>query len=89
MTKEEIVAVVAAHAGIPKTESGAIIDAFLDTITDALELGEEVRLGGFGVFEVQCRNARTGRNIKNNTPVYIPARKRPAFKPGKQLLKRF
>lgn len=89
MTKEDIVAVVAAHVGIPKAESESVIDAFLDTVSDALEIGEDVKLGGFGTFEIQSRSARTGRNMHTNTPVHIPARKRPAFKPGKQLLDRF
>ena len=89
MTKEEIVAVVAAQSGISKVQSEAVIDAFLDTISDALELGEEVRLGGFGSFCAKRMAPRVGLNPHTKEKVPIPERIRPVFKPGKQLLKRF
>ena len=63
----------------------AAVTAALDVISAALAEGDEVRLVGFGTFEVKKRAARTGRNPKTKEPVEIPASKVPAFKPGKAL----
>ena len=48
-------------------------------------MGDEVRLVGFGTFEVRTRGARTGRNPRNNEEINIPESKAPAFKAGKAL----
>lgn len=89
MTKENIISIVAAEAGVTKRLSGEVIESFLNTVTRALESGEDVKLAGFGTFEIKCRSARTGRNMHTGEQVPIPARKRPAFTPSEQLLKRF
>ena len=49
--------------------------------------GEKVQIIGFGTFEPRERAPRTGRNPKTNTPVPIPAKRVPFFKPGKPLKK--
>jgi DNA-binding protein HU-beta len=74
-------------AGLAK-ESGfttGAIDTLLDTITKGLKKDGEVKLVGFGVFKVQKRKARTGRNPKTGEAVKIPARKVVKFVPGKEL----
>ena len=60
MTKEEFVALVADKGGLSKTEAGRAVDAFCDSVSDALGRGEQVRLPGFGNFEVQQRGERAG-----------------------------
>ena len=57
----------------------------LDPRTAALAEGDEVRLVGFGTFEVKKREARIGRNPATKEEIQIPATKVPAFKPGKAL----
>ena len=76
---------VAEKAVLSKKDSEAAVTAALDVISAALAEGDEVRLVGFGTFEVKKRAARTGRNPKTKEPVEIPASKVPAFKPGKAL----
>lgn len=85
MNKAELIAAVAEKAGLSKKDSEAAVTAALDVISAALAEGDEVRLVGFGTFEVKKRAARTGRNPKTKEPVEIPASKVPAFKPGKAL----
>ena len=85
MNKSELINAVAEKAALSKKDSESAVNAALDAITAALAEGDEIRLVGFGTFEVKKRAARTGRNPKTKEPVEIPASKVPAFKPGKAL----
>jgi DNA-binding protein HU-beta len=58
VTKDELVSRVAEKSGLPRNEAEAAVDAFLASVTDALESGEEVEFPGFGKFSTQSRNTR-------------------------------
>ena len=62
MTKQEFVDQVADRAGLSKKDAAGAVDAFLDTVEDALKRGSEVSFSGFGKFSVSQRSAREGRN---------------------------
>ena len=85
MNKSELINAVAEKTALSKKDSEAAVTAVLDAITAALADGDEVRLVGFGTFEVKKREARIGRNPKTKEEIKIPATKVPAFKPGKAL----
>ena len=85
MNKAELIAEVAAKAGLSKKDSEKAVNAALDTITASLEAGEKVQLVGFGVFDVKERGARIGRNPKTKKEIEIPASRVPQFKAGKAL----
>lgn len=85
MNKSELINAVAEKAALSKKDSEAAVSAVLDVISAALAEGDEVRLVGFGTFEVKKREARIGRNPKTKEEIQIPATKVPAFKPGKAL----
>lgn len=85
MNKSELINAVAEKAALSKKDSEAAVAAALDAITAALADGDEVRLVGFGTFEVKKREARIGRNPKTKEEIQIPATKVPSFKPGKAL----
>ena len=85
MNKSELINAVAEKAALSKKDSEAAVAAALDAISAALAEGDEVRLVGFGTFEVKKREARIGRNPKTKEEIQIPATKVPAFKPGKAL----
>ena len=85
MNKSELVAAMAGKSGLSKKNCGAALDAFVETVGDALKSGDKVHLAGFGTFAVKERAARTGRNPRTNEPIGIPASKQPAFKSGKIL----
>ena len=82
MNKTELINAVAEKAALSKKDAEA---AALDAVAAALAEGDEVRLVGFGTFEVKKREARIGRNPKTKEEIQIPATKVPAFKPGKAL----
>ena len=85
MTKAELIAKVAADAGIEKKNADKAVNAALEAITAALVNGEKVSLIGFGTFEVRERAARSSINPSNGEKIEIAAHKLPAFKAGKAL----
>ncbi len=85
MNKNDLVAAVAASAGLSKADAAKAVDGVFDSITKALKGGSEVRLVGFGTFSVSKRAATTGRNPRTGATIQIPASKQPKFKAGKGL----
>ena len=74
---------LAKDAEVAKKQAEAALNAFTDTITEALKAGDKVQLMGFGTFEVKERAARTGRKPSTGETIEIPAKKSPSFKAGK------
>lgn len=68
---------------INKKETGLVVDAVVDSIIGLTGEAGELKLIGFGTFEVRERAARKGRNPRTGVEIEIPASKSPAFKPGK------
>ena len=85
MTKVELIAAVAADAGLTKKDAEKAVNSAVNGITEALKNGEKVSLVGFGTFEVRERPERKGRNPQTKQEITIPASKLPAFKAGKAL----
>jgi DNA-binding protein HU-beta len=85
VNKNDLVAAVAASAGLSKADAAKAVDGVFDSITKALKGGSEVRLVGFGTFSVSKRAATTGRNPRTGATIQIPASKQPKFKAGKGL----
>ena len=83
MNKQDLIHAIAESGELTQKQAGAALDATLDAIVKALAAGEKVQLVGFGTFEAKKRNARTGRNLKTNEVVEIPASVAPLFKAGK------
>ena len=85
MNKVELVAAIAADAGLTNKDAGAALDAVVVNITKALKKGDTVQLIGFGTFSVAKRAARVGRNPQTGKPLKIKAAKVPKFKAGAKL----
>ena len=85
MNKTELIDALAKETGVSKKDTGALLDAFVKTVTDELAKKEKVQLVGFGTFETRERAARTGRNPQTGAELKIAATTAPAFKPGKAL----
>jgi DNA-binding protein HU-beta len=86
LTKQEFVNEVAGKSGLSARDAARAVDAFLDSITDALRKREEVSFTGFGKFTTQDRAARQGVNPRNpSEKVTIPAATVPKFSAGSQL----
>ena len=85
MNKTELIAAVAAKAGLTKKDAECVVNATIETITESLVKGEKVNISGFGIFEIKNREARVGRNPRTKEQIQIPATKLPVFKAGKAL----
>lgn len=88
MTKLELIAEIAEKTDTTKKSAEAMLNAFVDTVTEQLAKGGKVQLIGFGTFEVRERKARTGTNPRTGEPIKIADSKVPAFKAGVILKKR-
>lgn len=62
MNKADLISAVAAEAGLSKVDAKKAVEAFVSTVTKALQEGDKVSLIGFGTFSVAERSARTGIN---------------------------
>jgi DNA-binding protein HU-beta len=87
VTKSEFVDQVADRAGLSRKDAQEAVDAFLDTVEDALRRGSDVSFSGFGKFSVSNRSARDGRNPATGEKIRIKASKVPKFTAGAGLKK--
>ena len=86
MTKAELVERISEKLKEPKRDVTPIVEEVFNSIEGALANGEKCTFVGFGVFEVKDRAAREGRNPQDPSKIVkIPAKKVPAFRPGKDL----
>lgn len=85
MNKVELVAAVAAEAGLSKVAAQAAVEATVNAIKGALAKGESVQLIGFGTFGVVERSERNGVNPATGKAIKIAAKKVVKFKAGKAL----
>lgn len=86
MTKAQLVETILKKAGLEsKAQASRIVEAVFDTIVETMKRGEDVAVSGFGVFRVQKRAAREGRNPKTGEKIHIPASIKPKFRAAKAL----
>jgi len=85
LTKQEFIQRVAAKSGLSSRDADKAVDAFLETVTDALKSRDSVNFTGFGKFSAAPRAARQGVNPRTKEPVTIPATTVPKFSAGSQL----
>lgn len=81
MNKKELVEKLIEKSGEKKAEK--VLNAFVETVKEAVAAGDTVQLVGFGTFEARERASREARNPQTGEVILIPAKKVPAFKPGK------
>ena len=85
MNKSELITSMAEKAELSKKDAEKALNAFTDSVEEALVKGDKVQLVGFGSFEVRERAERKGRNPQTKSEIVIPASKAPVFKVGKAL----
>jgi integration host factor subunit beta len=84
---ERVTASIARTAGptISKKDCARVVDAFLESIKDALHEQRNIEVRGFGTFKIRQRKTRMARNPRTGSPVEVSARPVPVFKPSKEL----
>ena len=71
--------------GLNKREAKEIVELFFEEIRLSLETNEQVKLSGFGNFDLRDKNERPGRNPKTGEEIPICARRVVTFRPGQKL----
>jgi integration host factor subunit alpha len=85
LTKAEMAEALFDQLGLNKREARELVDLFFEEIRAALSTGEQVKLSGFGNFDLRDKNRRPGRNPKTGEEIPISARRVVTFRPGQKL----
>lgn len=85
LTKAEMAEKLHHQLGFNKREAKDVVELFFEEIKIALENNEQVKLSGFGNFELRDKSERPGRNPKTGEEIPISARRVVTFKPGQKL----
>jgi len=85
LTKAEMAERLFDELGLNKREAKEMVELFFEKIRIALEDGEQVKLSGFGNFDLREKNQRPGRNPKTGQEIPISARRVVTFRPGQKL----
>ena len=85
LTKAEIAERLNDELGLNKREARDLVDLFFEEIRLALEDNEQVKISGFGNFDLRDKGERPGRNPKTGEEIPITPRRVVTFKPGQKL----
>ena len=88
LTKAEMAEHLFEKLGINKRDAKDLVETFFEEVREALEAGEQVKLSGFGNFDLRQKNERPGRNAKTGEDIPIKARRVVTFRPGQKLKSR-
>jgi integration host factor subunit alpha len=79
LTKAHLADLLFEQIGLNKRESKDMVDAFFDLIVDSLIQGTDVKISGFGNFQIRTKAARPGRNPRTGELIPIEARRVATF----------
>ena len=85
LTKAVMVESLFNDLGLNKTDGRELVDLFIEELMASLAVGEQVKLPGFGNFELRDKKERPGRNPKTLESVPVSARRVVTFKAGPTL----
>lgn len=88
LTKAEMAEHLFEKLGINKRDAKDLVDSFFEELRETLEAGEQIKLSGFGNFDLRQKNQRPGRNPKTGEDIPIKARRVVTFRPGQKLKSR-
>lgn len=85
LTKADIAEKLFEELGLNKREAKEIVELFFEEIKASLETGQQVKISGFGKFELRDKTGRPGRNPKTGEEIPITPRRVVTFKTGQKL----
>jgi integration host factor subunit alpha len=88
LTKAEMAERLFDEMGLNKREAKELVEQFFEEIRLSLEDNEQVKLSGFGNFDLRDKRQRPGRNPKTGEEIPIQARRVVTFRPGQKLKSR-
>lgn len=87
LTKMDLIECLMHEQGLTKQEARCVVNALFEQMAEILIEGHDIRLSGFGNFELKDKSPRMGRNPKTGEEVTISARRVVTFKAGQKLRK--
>ena len=85
LTKGEMAEKLFEELGLNKREAKEVVELFFEEVRSSLESNEQVKLSGFGNFDLRDKSQRPGRNPKTGKEIPITARRVVTFRPGQKL----
>lgn len=85
LTKADMAERLHEELGLNKREAKEMVESFFNEIRESLAANEQVKLSGFGNFDLRDKRQRPGRNPKTGEEVPISARRVVTFRPGQKL----
>lgn len=88
LTKAEMADHLSLKTGLNRREAKQVVELFFNELSQALASGQQIKLSGFGNFELRDKKARPGRNPKTGDSVQISARRVVTFRAGQKFRQR-
>lgn len=85
VTLKQIGSDLAEKHELSKKQMNAIMEDLIVNLGKNLKKGNRIRMAGLGILQVRKRAARMGRNPATGEAIKIPAKKKIAFRPAKEL----
>ena len=85
LTKAQLAELLFEQIGLNKRESKDMVDAFLDLVSNSLVDGDDVKITGFGNFQIRTKSPRPGRNPRTGEAIPIAARRVVTFHASQKL----
>ena len=85
MTKSELIKQLSKHCPQGGKDAEVVVQTILEILAESLKRGQRIEIRGFGIFSLNYRPPRTGRNPKSGEEVQVPAKYVPHFRVGKEL----
>ena len=85
LTKAQMADKLFEELGLNKREAKEVVEMFFEEVGESLERNEQVKLSGFGNFDLRDKGQRPGRNPKTGEEIPITARRVVTFRPGQKL----
>ena len=85
LTKADLADKLYEELGLNKREAKEMVELFFEEIRQTLAYNNQVKLSGFGNFDLRDKRERPGRNPKTGEEIPISARRVVTFKPGQKL----
>ena len=88
LTQADMAARLFEELGLNKREAKEMVEMFFEAVRMSLEEGGQVKLSGFGNFDLRQKTPRPGRNPKTGEEIPISARRVVTFRPSLKLKER-
>lgn len=85
LTRADLAEAINHKLGLSRADSLAMVESILSHMTEALAVGENVKISGFGTFLLRDKAERIGRNPKTGVEVPITPRRVMTFRASQML----